>query len=475
MLTPWEGRTQLGRVIFDWDSMTPTLTFAEKGQWGAVRRNGEVRILEREEGQEGAQGNAPMGEALELTVTRQTAVTRGYCRVGTIDSRMLASLEKLRDPNYAGGTLMPEETVGKLSRALKTEGITDQLHWRTADDLRDVQGATQFIGADLRNAHPGYTTLVSPQPHKQSMGFSKEIGTETTVAWLEGLGRSEWETTLDELEKNQIRSILVLYKSSREAARPKERGWRLLTYYPAGALKMASGKAPILLPSRSKERIEVWVRGTCNGTDAEERERLDAKEEAATRLDDLQERKGGRWGAFLQASQEYEHLGTQGTLVATDGSVRMTENGPITGAGVAFRKGDCPEGDIVRVIFGAPTSFGAEGGAVETALDVTDRAKDLTVLTDSANIMFALQHCSRNDWWRDFDNHKDRDMLERLATKLAARTAQTTFVKVKAHASVPLNDRADELAGMAGRDEEALQGGVRELPPWPTSNRRTPT
>jgi ribonuclease HI len=192
-------------------------------------------------------------------------------------------------------------------------------------------------------------------------------------------------------------------------------------------------------------------------------ERLDAAEEGAASLADLQDRAGGRWDSFLSASQEYEHLNAPGTLVATDGSVRSSGERVITGAGIAFRKGDEPRGDIAREIVGAPTSFAAEGGAVETALDETEVDTPLTIMTDSANIMFALQHCSRNDWWRDFDNHRDREMLERLATKLATRTARTTFVKVKAHASVPLNDRADELAGYAGNDDIAPEG-FRTLP-----------
>jgi len=72
----------------------------------------------------------------------------------------------------------------------------------------------------------------------------------------------------------------------------------------------------------------------------------------------------------------------------------------------------------------------------------------------------AMLHCTRKDWWRDFDDHRDSHMLQKLATLQAARTARTTWVKVKAHASVPLNERADELAALAGEDAQ----GTRNLP-----------
>jgi ribonuclease HI len=463
---PWEGRTQKGMVTFDWGGMTPTVTFAKEGRVVAVGRNGEVRLFRKEGDHEGAQGRAPMGEILEYTTRRQTAVTKGYKKIGAIDGRMAAALEELRRPSHEGDAGSEEDGISRLAEALEAESASDQLHWRFADDLRGVQGATQFVGADLLNAHPGYGSLVSTKKHRQDMGFDSHLRDETTVAWLEGIDRAEWDPLMKELKEKRVKNLLVMYKSSRSAAKPKEKGWRMLTFFPSGALKMASGKAPILHPAGCKEILEIWAWGETNGAEAQASgPGLDAAEETAASLEDLQDRTGGRWATFLKASQEHRHLGAEGRVVATDGSVRPSGEDVITGAGVAFRRGDEPKGDIVREIVGAPTSFGAEGGAVETALDETDDATPLTILTDSANIMFALQHCSRNDWWRDFDSHKDRDMLERLASKIARRTASTTFVKVKAHASVPLNERADELAGKAGQDDGAAKEGYRTLPP----------
>jgi len=57
-----------------------------------------------------------------------------------------------------------------------------------------------------------------------------------------------------------------------------------------------------------------------------------------------------------------------------------------------------------------------------------------------------MQHRAKKDWWKEFDSHRDRDMLKRMANSLASRTATTVFVKIKAHTSVPLNETADLLA-----------------------------
>jgi hypothetical protein len=70
--------------------------------------------------------------------------------------------------------------------------------------------------------------------------------------------------------------------------------------------------------------------------------------------------------------------------------------------------------------------------------------------------MFAMQHCSRRERWRDFSNHADEQLLKELATLQAQRTALTMWVKVKSHVSVELNERADRLAAEAPFVEEAV-------------------
>lgn len=104
----------------------------------------------------------------------------------------------------------------------------------------------------------------------------------------------------------------------------------------------------------------------------------------------------------------------------------------MTGSAVAFRKSDGRQG-VIREVVGAYTSLAAEGGAILTALQEVSEEEDLTILTDSANMMFILQDCSQRDWWKDFSRHRDRALLEDIARAVASRTARTTFVKVKSH------------------------------------------
>ena len=178
----------------------------------------------------------------------------------------------------------------------------------------------------------------------------------------------------------------------------------------------------VMFAAKSPAQLSIGVNGALTHeegrvcTEIHEATSLDA----ATSLAHLYECEGGRWTHFRSAAQEFAHLTTTGALVATDGSVQVVEDGNggkevKLGAALAFRRGDRPEGDIARIVDGRASfkksSFLAEGGAIQTALETVQPHIPLTILTDSANIMYAMQHRSRNDWWRDFDSHRDRDML----------------------------------------------------------------
>ena len=128
-----------------------------------------------------------MGNPVELTTTRQKVVTTGYTKVGTIDSRMWAALAELRPLGGEETSKVKEENLRRRAVGLEAEEKSDQLHWRMAEDLRELQGATQFVGANLHNAHPGYTTLTSSKEHRQALGFKRKVNNETTVVWMEGI------------------------------------------------------------------------------------------------------------------------------------------------------------------------------------------------------------------------------------------------------------------------------------------------
>ncbi len=143
-------------------------------------------------------------------------------------------------------------------------------------------------------------------------------------------------------------------------------------------------------------------------------------------------------------------------MAATDGSVvDDPDEGMCMGAGIAFREGGHALQDTLLRVSGHVTTFVAEGAAASFLLGMVPADVPLTILTDSANIMFTMQHCSRLEKWRDFSNHPDEALVKELALRQASRTARTHWVKIKSHTSVLLNKQADELAMAAPDSEDA--------------------
>ena len=222
-----------------------------------------------------------------------------------------------------------------------------------------------------------------------------------------------------------------------------------------------------LTPKASVRVLEVWVNryALMRGDMASLREFPGLEEPLLT----VHNMTGGRWEHFHRGSQDYKYREFHGIVAATDGSVvNDPEEGLCMGGGVAFRAGDHGLMDAQVRISGHVTSFVAEGAAASVLLGMVPKDRPLVILTDSANIMFAMQHCSRREKWRDFSEHADVELLEELAMLQAPRTALTMWVKIKSHASVELNERADKLAAgapfaAAGSSKRYDQQGDRDL------------
>ncbi len=130
----------------------------------------------------------------------------------------------------------------------------------------------------------------------------------------------------------------------------------------------------------------------------------------------------------------------------------QSEEGLCMGGGIAFRACDHGLSDEYVCVHWHVTSFVTEW----VPLGIVPVDLPLVILTDSANIMFAMQHCSRRELWLDFSNQADKQLLKELAIPQAQHTALTVWVKVKSHVSVELNKRADRLAAEALFVEEVL-------------------
>ena len=106
---------------------------------------------------------------------------------------------------------------------------------------------------------------------------------------------------------------------------------------------------------------------------------------------------------------------------------------------------------------GPPSSFRAEAGAMFLALDNADPDASLTVLTDSMNIIQALQCWGREEYQRDMERQKNADIIKCILDAINLRSAPLTITKVKSHRGVELNELADHHAGAAaaaGEDDD---------------------
>jgi hypothetical protein len=113
------------------------------------------------------------------------------------------------------------------------------------------------------------------------------------------------------------------------------------------------------------------------------------------------------------------------------------------GGGVAYRAGNHWCSDKCVLVRGHISSLVAEGAAALCLLTNTPLNTSLTILTDSANVMYAMQHCSRRELWRDLSRHPEEQLISALAVNMAKRTGPTMWVKIKSHRSVHLNEEAD--------------------------------
>jgi ribonuclease HI len=155
-------------------------------------------------------------------------------------------------------------------------------------------------------------------------------------------------------------------------------------------------------------------------------------------------------------------VGLPGILAATDGSVcKETDS---MGAGVAF----CPLslaalgslGDEMQnccaSVGGPPSSLRAEAAALYLLLLETPPFCQLTVLMDSLGLLQTLQRWGRLDFSPRPEVQKHLDIICPILELLAARSETTTFVKVKSHSGVPLNEAADVLADMGTESPEFM-------------------
>eukprot|EP00961_Rhodomonas_salina_P290973 3931587-Rhodomonas_salina.2 len=126
----------------------------------------------------------------------------------------------------------------------------------------------------------------------------------------------------------------------------------------------------------------------------------------------------------------YVHCTSQ--LAACDGSA-----GGAMGAAAVFCDAlpncDWAQRSFACRVWGSSSSFRAELVAMWLAVANADPHTQLTVLTDSMNVIHALQAWGRREFLRDMTRQLNADVVKALLLAVNARTATLHVVKVKSH------------------------------------------
>eukprot|EP00961_Rhodomonas_salina_P285462 3857427-Rhodomonas_salina.1 len=89
------------------------------------------------------------------------------------------------------------------------------------------------------------------------------------------------------------------------------------------------------------------------------------------------------------------------------------------------------------------------------AVENANPYQPLTVLTDSMNVINALQAWGLREFLRDMNRQLNADVMRALLLAVNAHSALIHVVKVKSHCGVTLNESADAAAGQAAVDDDA--------------------
>jgi ribonuclease HI len=80
------------------------------------------------------------------------------------------------------------------------------------------------------------------------------------------------------------------------------------------------------------------------------------------------------------------------------------------------------------------------------ALDATNPHTALTILTDSASLIWIVEALNQELFWRDFRKHPQQDAIAALIDALDRHLGPLLFAKVAAHKGCCMNEIADRLA-----------------------------
>ena len=430
---PWSRHQRpstVGNIQVDLSTMLPTPACPAQGSWTATSRHGQSIIRQH-----------------PLPYSKHPHRVRPSERDLTLDT---AQLRALLD---RGATLADVHAASE--RAL----TTDAEEWAKilTSSLSVATGATTLWGCTGLTWDPQFPHYVSPHAEDKALG-----ATDFETALLH-VGRNS-VILLDAFNAEQRRRILMQLSITRhtewvvfsEKARIQSPSRSLLSKVgqevetmvvgQLGAAQQAAWSTGDTRLAKISSGTSVWVGGTGAHVDSE------AWEDCWTLADKHQpalSRLSAQGQEYWKRRQAGAYATWQGVVAACDGSVQGE-----MGAGAVVREADGSFTPHMVKVGGDPSSFRAEAAAMHLAITAADPTAPLVVLTDSMNVLQALQLWDHADFARDMRWQRNADIIMAILLAINQRAATITLVKVKSHRGVELNEVADQLAGQAV-DEEA--------------------
>jgi ribonuclease HI len=443
----WSGHKLQGTVQFDWDSMQarveashPYLRVVLSGKWTFYRTEAEASSACVTDG--------------PLILGKQKRIKTHYANLDELDMRVAGGALALSTSAELDWTVLLPYLHQKQTAG--TGAKPKYLHWVFCEHLRAAIRATQFVGSPPTACSFGFDTVVyGLEPTPLTVVKPR---TRNTVVWLDGVKKDRFGTLKRVSNWRNNKVVVVMSSGIRQQAQRRRifpRQLVMMGSFPVGTKILLSSSLWDHTPKASVKVLEVWANVDARNCAAIQR--IGNFAMPSNPLLALHSMTGGLWTKFHQESQDFKYRDFDGIVAATDGSVLDDpDEGPCMGGGVAVRAGDHGLVDEHVRVRGHISSLVAEGAAACVLLGMAPLDKPLAILTDSANVMYAMQHCSRREVWKDFSDHADAQLLEELARLQARRTANTVWVKIKSHASVELNERADRLAAEAPFAEDGI-------------------
>ena len=439
--SPLVGQGRTSAVQVNWGAQTTLVHISPDVQITAIQRNGTLTSW----GQARGDKTAPVPPSGKYPAwMRKRILEHDWTRHGAIDIRRAHIIAKRLGTDL-------REALPHIQGALLHPITQHEPHWLLTSIQMTEQKPTLIIGLHPTNPDPTFTTTVASISEAQTILNNHAAAT----IWISKTS-SETEQDLTTLKKAIPNITLLVERHPHSKLAP----WLLRHATKQHTLPR---KTPVLQeknaaangsmkPIGGPQPIEVWTVGTVN------RANTIKTPFWTTPYDTIPTLNGGYWNTFHAHDQAAPFAQVEGTLAATDGSFRERagpEGEHLAGGGVTYRDSDKHPDEHER-IHCQVSSLVPEIHAAKMAIITADVTTPLTILTDSATLLWIADALTQNLHWRTFENHPQLDAIQQLVGALDKRTALTTFVKVAAHKGCYMNEKADRLANKGAQPNEPI-------------------